>query len=162
VRVFFWQLEDVQSVYRRIVVPVQGSDLDTRAIDLAVAVAGRLGGCTLTLVYVAEVPQHLPLDADLPDEVTGGEKILERTAAYAQGGNETRWQRITTELLQARSAAAAIVDEAIERAADAVVLGVENHREHGVVTQGETAPYVLKNAPCDVILIRALSEDGEV
>jgi nucleotide-binding universal stress UspA family protein len=149
-------------VYRRIVVPVSGSDLDTRAIDLAIAVAGRFGGCALTLVYVAEVPQHLPLDADLPDEVSAGEKILERTSAYAQAGNDTRWQRITTELLQARSASAAIVDEAIERGADAVVLAVENHQEHGVVTQGETAPYVLKNAPCDVILMRTLAEDGEV
>jgi len=148
-------------VYRRIVVPIQGSQLDTRAIDLAIAIAGRFGGCSLTLVYVAEVPQHMPLDAELSDEVSDGEKILSRVAAYAQAGNDTRWQRVTTELLQARSASAAIVDEAIERGADAVVLAVENHREHGVVTQGETVPYVLRNAPCDVILIRATSENGE-
>jgi nucleotide-binding universal stress UspA family protein len=149
-------------LYRRIVVPVLGSEQDTRAIDLAVAIAGHYGGCDLTLVYVAEVPQHLPLDADLPDEVTNGEAVLERTAEYAQSGTDTRWQRITTELLQARSASAAIVDEAIERGADAVVLAVENHREHGVITQGETVPYVLKNAPCDVVLVRSLAEDGEI
>ncbi len=151
----------MKSVYRRIVVPVQGSDLDTRAIDLATAIAGRFGGCELTLVYVAEVPQDLPLDADLPDEVGRGESILERTSNYARTGNEVDWQRVTTELLQARSASAAIVDEAIERGADAVVLAVENHREHGLITQGETVPYVLKNAPCEVILIRTLPEDGE-
>lgn len=149
-------------MYRRIVVPVQGSDLDTRAIDLATALAGRFGGCELTLVYVAEVPQHLPLDADLPDEVIRGESILERTSIYARSGNDVDWQRVTTELLQARSASAAIVDEAIERGADAVVLAAENHREHGLITQGETVPYVLKNAPCEVILIRTLPEDGEI
>jgi nucleotide-binding universal stress UspA family protein len=149
-------------LYRRIVVPVLGSEQDTRAIDLAIAIAGRYGGCELTLVYVAEVPQHLPLDADLPDEVTNGEAVLERTAEYAQAGSDTRWQRITTELLQARSASAAIVDEAIERGADAVVLAAENHREHGVITQGETVPYVLKNAPCDVVLVRSLAEDGDI
>ncbi len=149
-------------MYRRIVVPVQGSELDTRAIDLATAVAGRFGGCELTIVYVAEVPQHLPLDADLPDEVERGESILERTSNYARSGSDVDWQRVTTELLQARSASAAIVDEAIERGADAVVLAVENHREHGVITQGETVPYVLKNAPCEVILIRTLPEDGEL
>ncbi len=148
-------------MYRRIVVPVQGSNLDTRAIDLATAVAGRFGGCELTLVYVAEVPQDLPLDADLPDEVGRGESILERTSNYARSGSDVDWQRVTTELLQARSASAAIVDEAIERGADAVVLAVENHREHGVITQGETVPYVLKNAPCEVIMIRSLPEDGE-
>lgn len=149
-------------MYRRIVVPVLGSEQDTRAIDLAVSIAGRYGGCDLTLVYVAEVPQHLPLDADLPEEVTNGEAVLERTAEYAQAGTDTRWQRITTELLQARSASAAIVDEAIERGADAVVLATENHREHGVITQGETVPYVLKNAPCDVVLVRSLAEDGDI
>ncbi len=160
--IFRHNLEVVNSVYRRIVVPVSGGELDTRAVDLASAVAGRFGGCELTLVYVAEVPQDLPLDADLPDTVQQGESILERMVGYARSGNDVDWQRITTELLQARSASAAIVDEAIERGADAVVLAVENHREHGLVTQGETVPYVLKNAPCEVILIRTLPEDGEV
>lgn len=149
-------------MYRRVVVPVSGSDLDTRAIDLATAVAGRFGGCELTLVYVAEVPQDLPLDADLPDEVKRGESILERTSNYARSGSDVEWQRVTTELLQARSASAAIVDEAIERGADAVVLAAENHREHGLITQGETIPYVLKNAPCEVILIRTMPENGEL
>ncbi len=149
-------------MYRRIVVPVLGSDLDTRAIDLATAVAGRFGGCELTLVYVAEVPQHLALDADLPEEVDRGESILEHSANYARSSTDVNWQRVTTELLQARSASAAIVDEAIERGADAVILAAENHREHGLITQGETVPYVLKNAPCEVILIRSLSEDGEI
>lgn len=148
-------------MYRRVVVPVSGSDLDTRAIDLATAVAGRFGGCELTLVYVAEVPQDLPLDADLPNEVMHGESILEHTSNYARSRGDVEWQRVTTELLQARSASAAIVDEAIERGADAVVLAAENHREHGLITQGETVPYVLKNAPCEVILIRTMPEDGE-
>jgi nucleotide-binding universal stress UspA family protein len=147
-------------LYRRIVVPVQGGQLDTRAIDLATAVGNRSGVSELTLLYVVEVPQNLPLDADLPEEVAAGEAVLERASRYVRTLGEERWSRVLTELLQARSAAAAIVDEAIERGADAVVLAVTNRQEFGVVTQGVTLPYILKNAPCDIVLVRSLSADG--
>jgi nucleotide-binding universal stress UspA family protein len=147
-------------LYRRIVVPVQGGQLDTRAIDLATAVGNRSGVSELTLLYVVEVPQNLPLDADLPEQVAAGEAVLERASRYVRTLGEDRWSRVLTELLQARSAAAAIVDEAIERGADAVILAVTNRQEFGVVTQGVTLPYIMKNTPCDIVLVRSLSADG--
>jgi nucleotide-binding universal stress UspA family protein len=134
--------------------------LDTRAIDLAALVGGRSASSELTLLYVVEVPQSLALDADLPDQVAAGERILEHASRYVHGRGDDRWGRIWTELLQARSASAAIVDEAIERGADAVVLAVTNRSELGVITQGETLPYVLKNAPCDVVVVRTVNENG--
>lgn len=147
-------------MYRRIVVPVQGDGLDKHAIDLAASISGRTNMTDLTLLYVVEVPQHLPLDADLPGKIELGETILERSADYARSSGLTRWQRVTTELLQARSASAAIVDEAIERGADAIVLATVNRQKLGVLSQGETMPYVMRNAPCDVIVVRTLAENG--
>ena len=69
-------------------------------------------------------------------------------------------QQISTDLLQARSAGAAIVDEAIERGADAILMAARVRVVHGKPSTGETAAYVLKNAPCDVVILRA-SEDYE-
>jgi nucleotide-binding universal stress UspA family protein len=67
--------------------------------------------------------------------------------------------QIQTELLQARSIGAAIVDEAIERSADAILLTAAIRRQHGRPTIGETVNYVLLNAPCEVIAVRAAPAD---
>lgn len=124
-------------------------------------VSGRTGGSELTLVYVVEVPQQYPLDADLPDDISRGEIVLERADQHAQALGDHTWKRIATTLLQARFAASAVVDEAIERGADAIVLGVLNERRYGEISQGETLPYVLNNAPCDVVALRLAGEIGE-
>jgi nucleotide-binding universal stress UspA family protein len=67
-----------------------------------------------------------------------------------------------TELLQARSAGAAIVDEAIERASDAIVMAARIRKRHGKPTVGDTVNYVLKNAPCEVIVVRITPEPDQI
>ena len=62
---------------------------------------------------------------------------------------------LETEILQARDVGTAIVDEALEREVDLVVMGIGYKRKFGEFDMGHTAPYVLKNAPCRVWLARA-------
>ncbi len=66
---------------------------------------------------------------------------------------------VYTELLQARSAGSAIVDEATDKGADAIILGATLRRQYGRLTIGDTVDYVLKHAPCEVILIRQALPD---
>ncbi len=146
-------------VYRRVIVPVSGLPHDERAIDLAAAVCAG-GETTLILVYVVEVPQRYALDVELPEQIERGSAVLERAAEYAQRGTKGKWKRVLTELLQARVAGAAIVDEAIERAADAIIMATHSRWSLGVLTQGETLPYILDNAPCDVVVIRVADQGG--
>lgn len=112
-------------------------------------------GADVTLVYVVEVKQSLPLDADMPEAVAVGESALVRAEEYSRNKAEFRLQRVTPELLQARSAGPAIVDEAIERDVDVIVMASSNRQEFGRITVGDTVPYILKNAPCEVLLERA-------
>jgi nucleotide-binding universal stress UspA family protein len=149
-------------VYRRILVPVHGGALDQHAIELASAVCDRKGGTDLTLVYVVEVPQRLALDADLPCEIEDGENVLHSAKRMAESMKDVKWRKISTELLQARLAASAIVDESIERGADAIVLASANRRRRGTLTQGDTLPFVLDNAPCNVLLVRASTLEGDL
>ena len=58
------------------------------------------------------------------------------------------------DLLQARDAGHAIVDEAIERQADAIVLGVPFRRPFGEFEMGKVPAHVLRTAQCEVILLR--------
>jgi nucleotide-binding universal stress UspA family protein len=138
---------------KRLLVPVDGSDGDDRVLS----VVGKLiqkDQVHITLMHVIEVKQSMPLDAELPREIEKGESILRRAEELARKRSGTRSDLILTELLQARSAGAAIVDEASDRKADAIVMAARSHQRLGKTTLGETVGYVLKNASCEVLLIR--------
>ncbi|MGE3797559.1 MAG: universal stress protein, partial [Thermomicrobiales bacterium] len=135
--------------YRRIIVPVTGGEEDEKILALANELSSHKQ-ISITLVYVVEVPQALPLDADLPAEIDRGEMVLARAQQLASHLIPAPHQHVSTDLLQSRSAGAAIVDESIERGADAILMATRIRVLHGKQTSGETAAYVIKNAPCDV------------
>jgi nucleotide-binding universal stress UspA family protein len=148
--------------YHRIIIPVTGRPEDDRAIDLASEI-GHRHPTAITLVYVVEVQQAMPLDAELPAEVERGEEVLARAEHMARMRLPGSEDSISTDLLQARSAGAAIVDEALEQNADVILMATSVRMKHGKQTTGEATSYVIKNAPCDVIVVRAAidSYNGE-
>jgi nucleotide-binding universal stress UspA family protein len=150
-------------------VPVDGSEASVEAVALACATAKRNKG-RVYVVYVIEVPRSLPLDADLSPEVVKGEEVL----VLAELRAEAEDFQVKGELLQARDAGHAIVDEAIERGVDGIILAVaapkrpageggfawprggkpSPSRPPGEFRLGHIAQYVLENAPCQVWLLR--------
>lgn len=134
---------------KEILVPVDGSQAGFEALSLACLLAKRNKG-NVYAVHVLEVARTLPLDADMSPEAKHGEEILEQ----AERIGESMDTEVTGELLQARDAAHAIVDEAIEHGVDAILLGMgpSPDPEYEI---GETAQYVLTHAPCQVIVRRA-------
>ena len=140
-----------QEGIRRILVPVNGtdSDLDDEMVRLAGATAKRTGA-QLIIVYVIVVKRTLPLDVELEEEIQKGEEILARAERAAQEF-EVEW---TSELLKARATGPAIVDEAVDRTVDLIVMGVTYRKRFGEFYLGQTTPYVLKNAPCRVWVAR--------
>ncbi|MEA2525474.1 MAG: hypothetical protein QOF73_2701 [Thermomicrobiales bacterium] len=144
--------------YHRIIVPVNGSNGDARVLALTADLVHRQQ-VAITLIYVVEVQQSMPLDAELPAQIDRGEAVLSRAEELAKSLISSKLDRLTTDLLQARSAGAAIVDEAIERNADAIVMATSIRVKHGKTHLGETAAYVLKNAPCEVIVVRLAQPD---
>ena len=135
---------------KEILVPVDGSRASLNALSLACVLAKRNKG-RVHAVYVIEVARRLPLDADLSPEAKRGEEILKQARQVADSLDS----EVADDLLQARDAGHAIVDEAIERAVDSIFLGTTYKRPLGEYRMGNTAQYVLKNAPCQVILFRA-------
>jgi len=147
----------MQRGFERLVVPVAGSEIDARVLDILPDLFGKEGGA-VTFLFVVEVPQSMPLDAELPTEVDFGERALRRAENAARLSLPTRSTHIVTELLQARAVGPAIVDEAIERGADASVMTASIHRRHGRNTLGETTDHVLLHAPCEVVIIRTVPD----
>jgi nucleotide-binding universal stress UspA family protein len=146
---------------RRVLVPVSGGSSDERLLEALGSIC-QIAKPQFTLVYVVEVPQAMPIDAELPGEIARGEAVLERAETYLKKRLGEKNNGLITELLQARSAGAAIVDEATEQNADMVMLATEARVLHGKTTLGESVGYVLKNCPCEVFLVRtALDLDWE-
>ena len=134
---------------RRILVPVNGNPTDDEMVELACEVARR-SNAQIYAIHVIEVKRTMPLDAELPAEAQRGEDVLDRAEQVAERFD----QQIETDLLQARDVGPAIVDEALERGIDLIVLGVTYKKRLGDFDLGRTAPYVLKHAPCRVWVCR--------
>lgn len=137
-------------VHRQIVAAVSGGAADALVLDAAATLAKR-DRLRVAVVHVVEVGLHLPVDADLPQEIATGEDILLAAERIAHD----RGLRADYDLLQARSVGAAIVDEAMQRNADLVLLGAAVRDKYGEQTIGTVVPYVLLHARCEVWVCRA-------
>ncbi len=135
---------------REILVPVDGSEASLDALALACVLAKRNKG-RVYAVYVIEVARMLPLDAELTPQARQAEDVLTGAEQVADSLDF----EVSGEILQARDAGHAIVDEAIERSVDGIVLGMGYERPLGEFQMGATAQYVLKNAPCQVLIVRS-------
>jgi len=83
-------------------------------------------------------------------ELDRGEELLASAKKLAdQTGLD-----LETELLQARDAAAAIVDTAVERKCDLIVVAMPFRKRLGRVYVGRTVQNVYVNAPCAVLAYR--------
>ena len=133
--------------FNKILVPVTGTEADDEAMRLACRLTKKNKG-KIWAVYVVTVKRSLPLDAEIEPEIKKAENILDRIAIVA----EEEDYEIETDLLQAREVGPTIVDEAVEREADLILMGVIYKRRFGQFSLGNVVPYVLKNAPCQVIL----------
>jgi APA family basic amino acid/polyamine antiporter len=160
------QVPDV--AFRNILVPVFGTKLD----DDIVATAGRLAAAEmedgggdetrLDLVYVIEVPLTLPLSAQLPPEIEAEAwRTLQRASDV---GDEYEDVNVVPEIVRARGVGAGIVETARRRESEAIVIGGEPPSKiRGGATLGgigaakpaeigAATEYVLKKAPCRVLL----------
>ena len=134
---------------RRILVPIKGNPTDDEVIQLALELARRTKAQVFA-IHVIEVKRTLPLDAELQAEAERGEDVLNRAEHVAEQAGLS----IHTDLLQARDVGPAIVDEALERGIDLIVVGITYKKRFGEFDLGKTAPYVLKHAPCRVWVCR--------
>jgi nucleotide-binding universal stress UspA family protein len=102
-------------------------------------------------IYVVEVDWRHDLDDDLEEH----REMASRALDLAEGMAEKEQVRLESQLLQARDVGAALVDEAVALEADAIVMGLPYKvRFGGDFALGVTIPYVFKNAPCRVFVVR--------
>jgi nucleotide-binding universal stress UspA family protein len=133
--------------FKKILVPVGGTEADEEAMKLACRLAKKDKGKIWAFCVVA-VKRALPLDAEIDSEIQSAEDVLDHVERVA----EEEDCEVETDVLQARDAGPAIIDEAVERGVDLILMGIKYKRRFGQFSLGNVVPYVLKNAPCPVIL----------
>ena len=134
-----------------LLVPVDKSAASLRGLELACRLAGSNKRARLHVVYVVEVNRRVALDAELPGPTEEGERRI------SEAERRARRDKIPCDgdILQAREAGTAIVDEAVELNVDTIVMGVTPRaREGAPLGLGKTVEYVLRHAPCQVVVVQ--------
>lgn len=137
-------------MFRRAVLGLNGGPTDTLVVKVGCELA-RDRNLELVALHVVEVDwRH-----DLGEEIAGSGELASSVLDMAEAMAEKYKVKLRTELLQARDVGAALVDEALELDADAVLLGLPYRKRFGGdFAIGSTIPYVFQNAPCSVLVIR--------
>ena len=136
--------------YKKILVPAGGVAADGDAMALACTLAKKDKG-KIWSVYVITIKRALPINAEVDSEIEEAETVLKRMEDVAENLD---CDGLETDVLQARDAGPAIVDEAAERGVNLIIMALNYKRRFGQYSLGNVVPYVLKNAPCPVILLQ--------
>jgi nucleotide-binding universal stress UspA family protein len=132
-----------------VLAPLAGTAVDPDVVRVATTLA-KSWKAQVLLIHVIEVRWNMPLDSVLDAETERGEVILDEATRLA----EQAGVKVESELVQAREAAAAIVDTARDRSVDLIVLGMPYRKRMGRVYVGKTVQNVYVAAPCAVLAYR--------
>ena len=142
--------EKPNPLFSRVVVALNGGPCDDRIVRIVVE-TGRAMKAEVVAIHVVEIDWTLPLDANVAERSESAQRVLDTAETVAEHLHGT----ITPVLVQARDVGAAIVDETVERAADLLIVGLPYRKRFGGdFAIGRTVPYILKNAPCAVWVVR--------
>jgi nucleotide-binding universal stress UspA family protein len=139
--------------YRNVLVPIVARHESEEAIDLACRLATERGASIVALTVI-EVPLELSLDTELTEGVVERANDLldeARAIGNAYGVN------VIGRLARDRRPGPAIVEEATRRGSEIIVMGSPRRdaRRRQAKVFGDTVDYVLKNAPCRVMVAAA-------
>lgn len=132
-----------------IVVVVGGEQLDSNLVSLGCLMAKGVKR-RVHLLHVIEVPRALPLNATLEKETNRADKILKSAMEIAaRVGCDA-----IPEVVQAREAGSAIVEEAKDHQCSLILIGQQRHGSSKQLDMGKAISYVLANSPCRVWFVQ--------
>lgn len=152
-------------MYKRILVPIDGSDASRSGLREAIQLAKALGA-SLRLVHgVNEMfvmgtdYTGMYVDDFLSSLREGGRDLLEKAQLEARNAG----LEAETQLIEAlgHSAADLILDQAREWGADLIVMGTHGRRGIRRVVLGSDAEQVLREAPIPVLLVKAAPSEAK-
>ena len=135
--------------FERILVPMKLGDIGEEMVATAIALA-KERGAAIEAITVVRVPRRFELEGELPSDVAArvDASLEEARALGADHGVD-----VHGDVVRARSIGHAIVDEAERRHADLIVLGSSPRWRRQSRFFSPTVDFVLRNAPCEVLVV---------
>ena len=137
------------SAVSRVLVPMKLGEIGEEMVATAIALA-KEQGASVEAITVVQVPRARALDAPLPDDV---QARADASVAEARALGEENGVEVNAEAVLARSIGHAIVDEAVRREVDLIVVGSSPRWRRQSRFFSPTVDYVLKHAPCEVLVV---------
>ncbi len=151
-------------LYRRILVPVDGSSQSDRALDEAIALARSQGGSLRLLAVLDEMkyvdgfePALVVIDDVLPRARREIGAMLESGRARAAAQGVAAEVALATE--RSEGIPQIVCAQAVEWPADLVVVGTHGRRGIERLLFGSIAEAILRRCPVPVLLVRTEDED---
>jgi APA family basic amino acid/polyamine antiporter len=135
--------------FRRILVPMKVGDIGEEMVATAIALA-KDSGAEVEAVTVVRVPRRFELEGPLPADVAAK---VEASLEEARLLGEDHGVEVRTEVVRARSIGHAILEEARARDADLIVLGSSPRGRRQSRFFSPTVDFVLRRAPCEVLVV---------
>jgi APA family basic amino acid/polyamine antiporter len=139
---------EVEGIYESILVPVKLGPIGEEMLATAIRLAEERG-CAVRALHVIRVPLDLPLDAELVDQ----EERAEASLADAKLLASEHGVEVEGEIVRARAIGEAIVERASEDGVDLILLGSAPRWRRQSRFFSPTVDFVLRRAPCEVMVV---------
>jgi basic amino acid/polyamine antiporter, APA family len=137
-----------EGAYERILVPMKLGPIGEEVLATAIKLAEEQGA-TVSALHVIAVPLDRPLEADMVEAEERAEASLTEARLLASEHGVT----VEESIVRARAIGEAIVEEARSEGVDLIVLGSAPRWRRQSRFFSPTVDYVLRNAPCEVMVI---------
>ena len=137
-----------EGVYERILVPMKLGPIGEEVLATAIKLAEEQGA-TVSALHVIAVPMDKPLEAQMIEAEERAEASLTEAKLLAAEHGVT----VEGKINRARSIGEAIVAEARRKGVDLIVMGSSPRWRRQSRFFSPTVDYVLRNAPCEVMVI---------
>jgi basic amino acid/polyamine antiporter, APA family len=141
-------------------VPMKLGPIGEEVLATAIKLAEEQGA-TVSALHVIAVPMDKPLDADMFEAEERADASLAEAKLLAAEHGVT----VEGKIVRARSIGEAIVEEAKREGVDLIVMGSSPRWRRQSRFFSPTVDYVLRNAPCEVMVIaypQGVLEEEEV
>jgi APA family basic amino acid/polyamine antiporter len=138
---------ELEVEYRSILMPIATGRVDDEMTITACGLLAESGG-SLVVIYPIEVPLSMPMSAPMEEETAIAERELLEAAALGREYGIT----VVTRIVRTRAGGRAVVEEAERRGSEIIVIGARERAKPGQRLFGPRVDYVLRNAPCRVMV----------
>ena len=153
-------------MYKRILVPIDGSATSDKGLEEAADLA-KLAGASLCVMHVVDpIPYTVGYEAmgrqtgqEIASIQEAGQKMLDAAKARAIAVGVVNVDTVLVERSAARISER-VVEQAKTWKADLIVIGTHGRRGVGRILLGSDAEQTARIAPVPVLLIRAVEESG--